>query len=405
MATELNNDADGVFGLNNVEHVFLGEGLKVEAIAGVVVGGHRLGVGVDHDGLVAVLLQRKGGVAAAVVELNALADAVGAAAQDHHLGPVGGQHLGFVFVGGVVVGGKGLKLGGAGVYGFVDGDNAQALAVLAHGVFVGAGGVGNLAIAKALALDRPQLVCGEAGEGGALEKFFGFEQAAELVEKPGIDGGELVDLVHGQTELHGVAQLKDALGVRGAQLGANFVEAGQLFGAIAAPPGSTRLQRSQRLLEGFLERAPDRHRFAHRLHLRRQRGGGAGEFFKGKAGNLGHHVVDGGLKAGRGFLGDVVGNFVEGVAHRQLGRKLSDRKARRLRSQGRAPRHPRIHLDHNEIAVVGVDGKLNIRAAGLHPDLTDDLNRGIPQPLVLLIGQGLGRGHGNRIAGMYPHGV
>lgn len=107
-----------------------GDGLEVEAGGGVVVGGNRLGVAVHHDGLVPargrwhiwlfdatvknvwdafhhdVLLtpkkvqksgiqqilglsplvaQREGGVATAVVELNALTDAIGAAAQDEHL--------------------------------------------------------------------------------------------------------------------------------------------------------------------------------------------------------------------------------------------------------------------------------------------------------------------------------
>src|SRR6478609_8937192 len=48
------------------------------AVGGVVVGGDRLRVAVDHHGLVAGVAQREGGVDAGVVELDALADAVGA---------------------------------------------------------------------------------------------------------------------------------------------------------------------------------------------------------------------------------------------------------------------------------------------------------------------------------------
>ena len=48
-----------------------------------------LRVAVDHDGLEAVFLQREGRMHAAVVELDALADAVRAAAEDHDLAAVG----------------------------------------------------------------------------------------------------------------------------------------------------------------------------------------------------------------------------------------------------------------------------------------------------------------------------
>ena len=60
-------------------------GSKIEPVGGVVVGRDRLGVAVDHDRLEAVSARAKAAWTAAVVELDALADAVGAAAEDHHL--------------------------------------------------------------------------------------------------------------------------------------------------------------------------------------------------------------------------------------------------------------------------------------------------------------------------------
>ncbi len=72
------------------EHVFKHQRLEVEAVAGVVVGGDGLRIAVDHDGFVAVVLEREGGVAAAVVELDALADAIGAGAENDDLGLVVG---------------------------------------------------------------------------------------------------------------------------------------------------------------------------------------------------------------------------------------------------------------------------------------------------------------------------
>ena len=68
--------------LEHVEHVLVGQGLEVEAVAGVVVGRHRLRVAVDHDRLEAGVAEGEAGVDAAVVELDALPDPVGTGAED-----------------------------------------------------------------------------------------------------------------------------------------------------------------------------------------------------------------------------------------------------------------------------------------------------------------------------------
>ena len=57
------------------------------------------------------------------------------------------------------------------------------------------------------------------------------------------------------------------------------------------------------------------------------------ELFKREAGDLGHHVVNGGLKAGGRFPRDVVAQFVQRVAHGQLGGQLGDGEPRGLGSQ------------------------------------------------------------------------
>ena len=80
LAAELDDDAQQLavrlLDVDQLQHVLGGQRLEVEAVGGVVVGGDRLGVAVDHDRLDADLVQREGRVAAAVVELDALADAV-----------------------------------------------------------------------------------------------------------------------------------------------------------------------------------------------------------------------------------------------------------------------------------------------------------------------------------------
>jgi hypothetical protein len=65
-----------LFDGDDLEHVFQRQRLEVQAIRGVVVGRHGLRIAVDHDRLVAVFAHGQRGMHAAVVELDALADAV-----------------------------------------------------------------------------------------------------------------------------------------------------------------------------------------------------------------------------------------------------------------------------------------------------------------------------------------
>ena len=119
LAAELDDHARRLFRSHDVQHVFQGQRLEVELVGGVVVGGDGLGVGVDHDGLEAHPAGRTRH-GAAVVELDALADAVGSAAQDHDLVSFRSSGPRPPFVGGIVVRGVGLELGGAGVHQLID---------------------------------------------------------------------------------------------------------------------------------------------------------------------------------------------------------------------------------------------------------------------------------------------
>ena len=125
-------------GVDDLQHVLGGERLEIEPVGGVVVGRHRLRIAVDHDGLVAGLLQREGGVAAAIVELDALADAVRPAAEDDDLLLVGGRAprrrsaaRERRLVGRIHVGGGRGELGGAGVDPLEHRPHAERAAALA----------------------------------------------------------------------------------------------------------------------------------------------------------------------------------------------------------------------------------------------------------------------------------
>ena len=105
LSAELSDDAYGFFFLINAENVLQGQRLKIQLVGGVVVRGHGLRVAVDDNRLKSQFFQGQGRVNTAVVKLDALADAVGAAAQDHHLGFIAADGI-FVLsvVGGIIVG-------------------------------------------------------------------------------------------------------------------------------------------------------------------------------------------------------------------------------------------------------------------------------------------------------------
>ena len=127
------------------------------------------------------------------------------------------------------------------------------------------------------------------------------------------------------------------------------------------PPGPSELQRPDALQERFLERAPDGHRLADRLHLRRQRRIRFGELLEVPARDLHDDVVDRRLEGGRREARDVVGDLVEVIAERELRGDLRDREARGLRRQRGRPRHARVHLDDDHAAVGRVHGELDVR--------------------------------------------
>jgi hypothetical protein len=76
--------AIAALGIDDLDHVFGRQRFEIKPIRSVVVGRHGLRIAIDHDGLVANFLQCEAGMAAAIVELDALPDTVWPAAEDHH---------------------------------------------------------------------------------------------------------------------------------------------------------------------------------------------------------------------------------------------------------------------------------------------------------------------------------
>ncbi len=327
LAAVLHDHADGLFQRDDFEHVFQGQRLEVQAVRGVVVGRDGLRVAVDHDGLVAVFAQRQRRVHTAVVEFDALADAVRAAAEDHDLLAVGRVGLALFIVGRVHIGRVGGELGRAGVDPLVHRADAQRVAALAHLLVGAVHQEGQAAVREALLLELVQGRLVDRLELLGVQPKFDVDDLLDLHQEPRVDLGQLVHFFHGEALGEGVAHVPDAVRTGLAQFFLDlFAVARLLVQAVDA-----HFQAAQRLLERLLEGAPDRHHLAHRLHLGGQVVVGRGELLERETGDLGDHVVDRGLERGRGgAAGDLVTQFVEREADRQLGRHLGDRETGRF---------------------------------------------------------------------------
>ena len=304
--------------MQHLEHVLERQRLEVQPVGGVVVGRHGLRVAVDHDGLVAVLAQRERGVNAAVVELDALPDAVGTAAEDRDLAPRGRLRLALLLVGRVEVGGGGGELGGAGVDPLEDRSDAERVAVRAQVVLADADEAGEPRVGEAAALERAQARGVERGEALRGDGLLLLHQLLDLREEPGVDVRQLLHPLEGPARAQRVGDVQQAVRARHAQL---LREAGHGDVVERLPDGRRRIDRreaveaglepAQRLLQRLLEGAADGHHLAHRLHLRGQVRVGGRELLEGEARALGDDVVDARLEARRGgATGDVVAQLV-----------------------------------------------------------------------------------------------
>ncbi len=223
---------------------------------------------------------------------------------------------------------------------FERGHDARRLRSIADVDLVGAPQRGELPVGEAVALGLAKQFGADGRQAaGAAQLIFHVDQLLQIVKKPAVDLGELVNFVDAHAVFEGVAQIPDALGAGAWPAWRGFLRGWAACGVpqqvlgVAAEAEAADFQAAQRLLKRFLERAADGHRLADALHLRGERGVGLGEFLEGEARDLGHDVIDRGLEAGHRLAGDVVGQLVQPIADGQLGGDLGDGKARGLRGQ------------------------------------------------------------------------
>ena len=218
----------------------------------------------------------KRGVAAAVIELDSLPDAVGAAAQNHDLLAGAGVGLAGAFVARIEVRREALELRGAGVHAVEDGLDAEFLAAGAHGDFARrprSWRAANRRCRSAWRRGTARVVAVARVVFGQLA--FEIHHLLHLLQEPGIDGGHLVDVGHAVAAGHGEADVVQAV-----RRGRDQLLGDQALVELLAAEGLAGFQAANALPQRCFEGAADGHHLADRFHLRAERGVGAGEFLE-----------------------------------------------------------------------------------------------------------------------------
>ena len=237
----------------------------------------------------------------------------------------------------------------------------------------------------------------------ALQLVLHVHDVLEPVQEPDVHLGDLVDLLGGETAAQGLGHHEEPLVVHVDQAVLDLLGV-EVLQAVHAQGLHRQLQRADGLHEGALKGVADGHDLAGGLHLGAQGAAGGGELVEGQPGQLQHAVVQGGLEAGGGLAGDGVGDLVQGVTQGHLGGHLGDGVAGGLGGQGGGAAHAGVDLDDGILVAVRVQGQLDV-AAALDLQGGDDVQGGGAEHLVLLVGQGLGGGHHDGVAGMDAHGI
>ena len=158
-----------------------------------------------------------------------------------------------------------------------------------------------------------------------------------LDKEPRVDTRVAVNLFQLESSTECIRQVPDAIG-SGVRQAVGKFGAGVFLHHLHArlETGRTNLESAQSFLQRLLKSAPDGHHFAHRFHLGGQSRICGGKFFKGKAWDLGDHIIEGRLERRGGHATcNIVLELIERVAYRQLCCHLGNREASCLGCQRR----------------------------------------------------------------------
>ena len=217
--------------VKDLEHVFGGQRLEIQAVGRVVIGRHGFRVAVDHDGFIAGVMQREAGMAAAIIELDPLPDAVRPTAEDDNLGGV--ARLRFAiggaktrrFIGRIHIRRLGSEFAGAGINALEHRADPQGTAFGGDLRFQLAGQIGDAGIGKTHGLQTAKAV-GAGRIVASLQARFDLHQFLDLAQKPRLELGDGVDAFDAHAFAQGLCRDAQPVRRRARQFGLDFVMRG-----------------------------------------------------------------------------------------------------------------------------------------------------------------------------------
>ena len=337
----------------------------------------------------------------AIVKLDALTDTNGAGTKNENLLlSAGALCLALSAVNGVIVRGVRLELCRAGIYHLVDRANVVVVAKRCDLCFLLAGESRDDVIRELHTLCFLQK---RGRQLFSLEGMLHLRQDCDLINKPKVDLGDLVNLFFRNALAQCLRNDPDSLVIHNGKALAQLVRV-QLGKIIAAQAVHVLLQGTDGFHQRTFEVIADAHDLTGCLHLRRQRTLSGDEFIKGQARDLYYAVVQRGLEASISFLRNGVLDLVQGITKRDLCSHLCDGVTGRLTCERGGTAHARVNLDDAVLKARGMQGELYVTATG-DLQLGNDLQCGGTEHLILLIAQGLGRSHNDTVAGVHADGV
>ena len=217
LSTELHDHADRFFDGDDFQYILQRQRFEVQPIRGIVVGRHSLRIAIDHDRFITVFAHRQGGMHTAVVELNALADAVRPSTENHDFLAVTRISLALLLVSRIHVRSARRELSRAGVNPLIDRTDAQQVTTRPH---LGLGRFhqpGQATIREPFALQRAQRRRVEIVELHVVKLHLDLDDILDLRKEPWIDMRQLMHFIKGKPVLEGVPDIPDAFRARFAE--------------------------------------------------------------------------------------------------------------------------------------------------------------------------------------------
>ena len=254
-----------MFDAQNFKHIFLCQRFKIEPVGGVIISRDGLGVAVDHDRFDADIAQRKRRVATAIVKLDALADAVWPATQNHHFAPAAGRCLALWrlakrgLVSRIHIGGGRGEFGSAGVDALINRVQAQGGAPGANRCLVGSGEQRQAGVGKAHCLDLAEIV-DVIGQTMGAHPVFDVDNFLNPVDIPRVDAAKGKNFIVGKAPAQRLGQHQNAVRGCGAKGGAHRIDVVAVLGAgdlDLVKAGEANFKRAQCFLHRFGKGTPD----------------------------------------------------------------------------------------------------------------------------------------------------